>query len=301
MILAVALALLSAIAFGVSDFFGGLAAMRLRVVPATAIIYLFSTLILAIMVVLGDGVWSTASVLTGSVAGLFAIIGFLTFYAALAIGPMSLASPLIAVLESVVPIAVAVARGERLTPWSWVAVGLAVASGILISVRRRPAPALVRVPTRTVVLSVIAGISLGLSIVSLDLAPDESGLTSGLVESAVGLIVLAPLLALPHAGARARYALSLLDGDEEPSRLTSPGRGRALGIAAGFLLGGANALLLLALGSGSLAVVSVLVNLYPLATIALSRAALNERMAPAQAFGVALALTATVLLALAQA
>ncbi|WP_203887108.1 EamA family transporter [Planotetraspora kaengkrachanensis] len=300
MILAVALALLSAIAFGVSDFLGGLAAMRLRVVPATAIIYLFSTFILAILVVLGDGEWSPASVLAGSAAGLLAIIGFLTFYAALALGPMSLASPLIAVLESVVPIAVAVARGERLTPWSWVAVTLAVASGILISVRRRSDPARVRVRTRTVVLSVVAGVSLGLSIVSLDLAPDESGLTSGLVESAVGLIVLAPLLALPAGGARARHALSLLDGDAVRARPPSPGAGRVPGIAAGVLLGGANALLLLALGSGSLAVVSVLVNLYPLATIALSRVALNERMAPAQALGVALALTATVLLAFAQ-
>ncbi|GAA1279899.1 hypothetical protein Psi02_73550 [Planotetraspora silvatica] len=300
MILGVSLALLSAIAFGVSDFLGGFAAMRLRVVPTTAIIYLLSTFILAIMVALSDGAWSSASVLSGSAAGVFAIVGFLMFYAALAIGPMSLVSPLIAVLESVVPIAVAIVRGERLTFWSWVAVCLAVASGILISAQRGAGPARIRVRVRTVVLSVVAGISLGLSIVSLDFAPTESGLTSGLVESAVGLIVLAPLLALSSGSVRVRYVLSLLDTDVDRTRLPSPGRSRALGVTAGVLLGTANALLLLALRSRSLAVVSVLVNLYPLATIVLSRAALKERMAPVQTLGVMLALAATVLLALAQ-
>jgi drug/metabolite transporter (DMT)-like permease len=117
----------------------------------------------------------------------------------------------------------------------------------------------------------------------------------------VGLIVLAPLLALSSGSVRVRYVLSLLDTDADQSRLPSPGRSRALGVTAGVLLGAANALLLLALRSGSLAVVSVLVNLYPLATIVLSRAALKERMSPVQTLGVMLALAATVLLALAQA
>lgn len=58
-------------------------------------------------------------------------------------------------------------------------------------------------------------------------------------------------------------------------------------------------MLLLALQSGSLAVVSVLVGLYPVGTILLARIVYGEKLTPVQIGGVVLAIAASVLLALA--
>ena len=114
MALAVILALGSALAYGVSDFLGGTAAARLRVIPTTILSYVTATVVLTILILVTGGVWSGAVLLWGSVAGVAAVVGFVTFYAAMAIGPMSLVSPLIAVLGSAVPVVAAVAFGEQL-------------------------------------------------------------------------------------------------------------------------------------------------------------------------------------------
>jgi drug/metabolite transporter (DMT)-like permease len=56
---------------------------------------------------------------------------------------------------------------------------------------------------------------------------------------------------------------------------------------------------MVALQSGNLAVVSVLIALYPLATIVLARIVMRERVSRLQLGGVALALVASVVLGLA--
>ncbi len=65
---------------------------------------------------------------------------------------------------------------------------------------------------------------------------------------------------------------------------------------AGALLGIGNILLVVALHSGNLAVVAVLMGLYPVGTVILARLVLKERMSLVQFFGVALAITAAILL-----
>ena len=68
---------------------------------------------------------------------------------------------------------------------------------------------------------------------------------------------------------------------------------------AGALLGIGNILLVIALHAGNLAVVAVLVSLYPLATVLLAWAVLKERISLIQFAGVALAITAAVMLGVA--
>jgi drug/metabolite transporter (DMT)-like permease len=86
--------------------------------------------------------------------------------------------------------------------------------------------------------------------------------------------------------------------------LRSPGVGRTLGTGGVRLamLGGvvdaiANSLLLLGVRLGDLSVMGVLTALYPAGTILLAATVLKERIAPVQWAGLALALVATVLLA----
>jgi drug/metabolite transporter (DMT)-like permease len=296
MILSVGLALTCALFYGVSDFFGGTAARRLRVMPSTAIIYGFGTVTLAIAVPLTPGTWSAGALIWGASGGVFAVVGLLTFYAAMAIGPMSLVSPLISVLGSLVPVAIAVALGQRLEMLAWVAVALALVSALLISVQRRSSNS--RVTTRTVVISLISGVTLGISLVSLDLAPRDSGLIPGLVALASGLAFIGAAAGLALIFRPVRSLVGRLDHVDARSDTLSLTQARVLAAIGGVMVGAADAFLLLALRSGSLAVVSVLIGLYPLATILLARITFKERMTPTQLVGVVLAITASAMLAL---
>lgn len=296
MLLTVLISAAAALSYGVSDFLGAVGARRLRVLPGTTITYLFAFATLAVVLALVGGEWSAAALGWGAVAGVAAIAGFLAFYAALAAGPMSLASPLIAVMGSLVPVVIAIVLGERLPVLAWIAVMLALIGGLAISVTRRRAGA--GIPRKTVVLSLLAGTLLGLSIVALDLAPLTAGATPAFVEIVVGLALLGLLLAASRLSAVVRRSLSILDEEQEGPEPTRA-RARVASAAGGVLLGLANWLILAGLQSGSLAVVSVLVGLYPVATIVLARLVYRERLTGLQSAGVVLAIAASVLLALA--
>jgi len=291
----VVFSLVTALSYGVSDFLGAVGARRLKVLPGTAVTYVFALLTLLVMLPLIGGAWSADTVLWGAIAGVSAILGFLAFYAALAAGPMSLASPLIAVIGSLVPVVIALLLGERLPVLAWIAIVLALAGGALISVTRGGAGS--GIPRKTVVLSVLAGVGLGGSIAALDRAPQDSGVTSAVVEITVGVALLGVLLLAVRLSARSRSALAMLDEEQEADRIPSQPRAWAASAVGGVLLGIANGVLLLALQSGSLAVVSVVVGLYPVATIILARVVYGEKLTPLQLGGVALAIAASVLLA----
>jgi drug/metabolite transporter (DMT)-like permease len=296
MIVSVVLALAGSLFYGVSDFFGGLSTRRLHVVPATTIIHVFATLALLAALPFVVVQWEAGAILWGAVAGVSAIIGLLTFYAALADGPMSLVAPLIAVVGAVVPVAFAVITGEQLPPQAWVAIVLALVSALLVSVTRSDAT--VRVRPRTVIVGVISGISLGAALIALDRAPESAGLATAVVEIIVGLCAMLILLALTRLSAPLRRFLAQFDHQPEGGPVVSVGRARLLAAIGGVLVGASNAFILFALQAGSLAVVSVLVSLYPLATIVLARFTLHERVSKVQLLGMGLALVASVMLAL---
>jgi len=172
--------LVASLAYGISDFLGAFAAIRLRVIPTTTMSYAAAVVVLAAAVVATGGVWSPGVWFWGSVAGLCAVVGFVTFYAAMSRGPMSLVSPLIAVLSAAVPIAAAVLLGETLPALAWVGVALALVAAMLIASQPRGAAGRLALPTG--ILSALAGVSLGCSLIALDRAPAESGLIAALVE-----------------------------------------------------------------------------------------------------------------------
>ena len=293
----VALSLITALTYGVSDFLGAVGARRLKVLLGTAVTYGFALLTLLVMLPSIGGAWSAETVLWGAVAGVSAIIGFLAFYAALAAGPMSLASPLIAVIGSLVPVVIALLLGERLPGLAWIAIVLALLGGALISVTRGGAKT--GIPRKTVVLSLLAGVGLGGSIAALDRAPQDSGVTAAVVEITVGVLLLGVLLIAARVSSRSRSALAMLDEEHAAELIPSRARAWAASAVGGVLLGISNGVLLLALQSGSLAVVSVIVGLYPVGTIILARIVYREKLTLVQLGGVALALAASVLLALA--
>ncbi|QDZ14610.1 DMT family transporter [Humibacter ginsenosidimutans] len=295
MLASIVLALISALSYGFSDFFAGRAAGRNGVVRTTLVVYLAATAAVALSLLFVAGRWSPTGMLWGGIAGVLAIGGFLGFYAAMAAGPMSLVSPLISVLESVVPVAVAIAFGERLPVLAWIAIGVAVVSTVVISMHGSENH--VRISARTVVICVLTGVALGGSIVAFDLTPADSGTTPALVELLVGLVLLLAVVGIARVSGAVRRTLAALDTEESHSDGISGHSALWMTVGGGILLGAANAMLALAMHWGALAVVSVIVGVYPLATIVLARVVLKERMSAVQLGGVALALAAIAVLA----
>jgi len=302
MILIVVLALTSSLAYGTSDFFGGVAARRLSVLPATLVNYVFGTAVIGLALLFGGFTWSADALIAGSAAAVFAVVGFITFYAALAIGPMSLLAPAIALVYAVVPVVAAVLLGEALRPLGWFAVALAIVATLLISVQ--PAGSPVRVTPAGIVLGLISGVFLGASIVALDAAPADSGLSPAFIEMAGGVLVLLLVTGLLRVLRLRPVWLAAAPADPAASAdgraLRNRVRRRAwlAAISAGVLLGTANALLMTALHLGNLAAVSVLSSLYPLTTVLLAAIVLRERVSRLQVGGIALAIVAAVLLSL---
>lgn len=283
--------------FGASDFFAGWAVRRLNVVKATTIAYAASGLVVVGALVFGGWTVSSGAIVSGAVSGVVALIGFVTGYAAMAIGPMSILSPAIALIEAVIPITVAFASGHSLRPIAWLAIGIGLTAIVLIAME--PSQRAIRITARAGVLAVVSGVSLGMSVVALNFSPRDSGLIPAVVEAGTGLVILLLILL---SGRRFGSRTGWLYGTPSPEAADGPAptpRGAwLLSAGAGILLGTGNAALLLALHGGSLAIVSVLASLYPLGTILLASLVLRERIVPRQATGIGLAVVATVMLSL---
>lgn len=233
------------------------------------------------MVVIGalavavGGTLSPAAALWGTLCGVSQGLGVWWFYAALGAGPISVVSPLTAVLAAGVPLAVGLALGER--PGAMAGIGSVLALAAVVLVSREATDQDVRPHrfTRQVAwLTVGAGIAFGLNFVFIDRAPAAAGLWPVffvMLSASVMLAVAAVLsgnFALPRG-----YPLKL-----------------ALGAAVVDVA--ANVAMLLALQAAMLSTTSVLMSLYPAVTVLLAIAVLRERVTAKQALGMVLAVVA---------
>ncbi len=300
--LVVALALGASLLYGASDFLGAFTARSLTVIKASTLIFLAGSIASALALPLVPWNYSNQALQAGVIAGVLGVLGMVTFYASLAIGPMSLLAPLIALIQTAIPVFVAATTGQNLQLLAWIAVGLALAATTLISVPARAAsgePVRERITARGGLLAVVSGVALGFSVVFLDTAPADSGAFPAVADIIVGLILLLPLFAVR----RFRTSDAWLSGSVGPASvgaalaLEAPRASTwVLSAIAGTLLGIGNILLVVALHSGNLAIVAVLVSLYPVGTVALARVVLKEQISVVQFLGVALAIVAAVLL-----
>ncbi|MCL2796016.1 MAG: DMT family transporter [Microbacteriaceae bacterium] len=307
MLFALAAAVFSALAFGASDFFGGIGAGRLGVARGTLLTFALATAVALIALPIAGGAFSGSALRWGLLAGVFEIAGMLAFYAALVAGPISLGAPLAGLADSAVPVIAAVALGQALSGLHWLGVGAALLSGILVSFRKEEGAGL---SVRALVLAIVGGVLLGALILSLDAAPSDSGLWPVAVAMVTGLAIIGVLVALGRVSrpvAKMMKALDaapndpLLEADEArlvPWPAASRLRRGLPSAAAGVLMGGANLTLLLALRGGPLAVVSVVANLYPVGTVLLAWLVARERLTAVQLTGVGLAIAASVLFAI---
>ena len=293
MLIVVVLARGAAAVYGASDFFGAFAARRIHLVTATLFNYAVATVVILLGVLVVGGAWSSSAALTGVVCGILAVFGLLAFYGVLAIGPMSLLSPLIALIQSIVPVAVAAATGQGLSLVGWVAIGIGIVAILLLA----PAPrrGQEHISLRGGLLAVASGLLLGASLIALDFAPKNSGIVPAMWEIVTGTVILAiAWLVLRLLGTRGP-ALSFLQPSPEAVRTLSSKRAWLAAAASGVLVAFADTFIVIALHLGNLAVVSVLISLYPVVTVILAATLLKERMTRLQFVAVGLVIAASLL------
>ncbi|MBO9579078.1 MAG: EamA family transporter [Microbacteriaceae bacterium] len=290
----------SALVFGTADFLGGLATKRIGAILSTAIAAAIGILLFLLLALALPGVWSWDAVGWGALSGVFGAAALGLLYACLAIGPMSILSPLTALVSAVVPLVWAVVGGERigLLGWFGLAIGL-VAVGLVGFV---PEQGVVRPSVRAVLMAVGSGIMIGANLIAIDRAPDDSGLipmVANRVANASIMFTIAGVLAVIWLVRRSRARSQHPPGATPLRRPRGVLRaGLRLAIVCGVVDAIANGSMLWGVRIGDLSVMAVLIALYPIGTILLARIVLKERIAPVQYAGLALAIAASALLAL---
>lgn len=282
----VLLGLSSALVYGAADFFGGIASTRIPAVKVVAGSGLIGLLVLIPASALTGGTWSNEVLLWGVLSGMAGSMGILTLYMALAIGPMSILSPLTAVMSAIVPLSWGLINGERLSLIGYAALGIALVAVVLVGFV--PEKGAVRPRLRGVLLAVLSGTLIGTLLILLDAAPDDAGLLPLTVNRMTHAVILWTIVGVMALASRSR----------QPSERPAWRRVIPLIVAAGLADSTANILMVTGFRLGDLSVVAVLTALYPAGTIALAAIVLRERIAPVQWVGLVLALTAAALLAL---
>ncbi|MHB1170996.1 MAG: EamA family transporter [Lacisediminihabitans sp.] len=290
--LPVVIGLVGALIFGAADFLGGIASKRISALRVTALGGASGLLILLLALPILGGTWSTQAVLLGALSGVSGAAAITLLYACLAIGPMSILSPLTAVVSALVPMLAGLIRGERLGPLGYLALALALVAVVLVGFV--PEKGAVRPSLKALGMAVASGTLIGIFLIVIDLTPHDSGLVPLVVNRAVNATIMFSVVGILGLLASRRGRRG-----ETGQRVSTGWRsGLLLAVSGGVIDAIANTFLLLGLRLGDLTIQSVLTALYPAGTIILAAVVLKERIAPVQVVGLVLALVAASMLAL---
>lgn len=276
--LAVALGACASICWGVADFLGGLRTRSLALAEVLVVSQLTALAAAAVVAFAAGEAPPLADLTPALVAGVCQLFGIAALYRALAIGTMSIVSPVSAGGAAVLPVIVGVATGER--PGALQYAGMAAALVGVVLATRGPAGGPATISREALGLAGLAALGFGGFFVAIDAAVEGAEpvwallatRASAAVILVVVLLVLRPGLRIAPADVPSLALIGLLD------------------VAA-------NGLIALGTDTGLISVVAVLGSLYPVATVVLARAVLGERLVPVQVAGVVAALAGVALLA----
>ncbi|PQM46930.1 hypothetical protein C1Y40_02893 [Mycobacterium talmoniae] len=270
---------MSAANFGVSDFVGGLASRRVVALRVVLVSTPVAMVLLGVLAVVEGGPITAEAVIWGALGGISQALGIWWFYAALGSGPIAVVSPLSAVVDAAVPVGVGVALGERPGPLATAGIVLALVSVVLISREATDEDVKPHRFTRKVAwLTIGSGLALGLNFVFIDQTPMESRLWPLLFARAAASVMVVVVAAVSRN-------LQIPSGT--PLRLA---------LLAALLDTVANVTMLLALHVALLSLASVLIALYPAATVVLAIVVLRERVHRWQVVGMVLAMIAVAMI-----
>jgi drug/metabolite transporter (DMT)-like permease len=275
--LGIALGLGSSVAWGISDFLGGLQSRRISALSVLLVSQPVG-LVLALVVALafGGDPLRTKDVAIAVGAGAVAVLALGAFYRAMALGSVSVVAT-IGALGVLVPIAAGLAQGEQ--PAAIQGVGAVAGIAGVVLVAREPDPEWRTAGRTSVGLAALAALGFGTFFLGLDASSGaQPAWTIVAVRcGGVGTLLIAAAFVRPSM----RIERALL-----PALL-----------AIGCLDVLANSLFAVATNHGLLSLVAVAGSLYSAVTVLLARVVLGERLARIQRAGVVVALIGVALIA----
>lgn len=286
--LAVIFGFSGALVFGCADFLGGIASRRLNPYLVTGLAGVSGFVGISIVTALSGGQYSIEAVAWGALSGLAGSLAIVMLYSALAIGPMSILSPLGALVSATVPVAWAAATGTQLSSLAYIAIALALVAIVLVGFV--PEQNAVRPSMRGLTLAVGSGLGIGLFMICIDQVPAGAGLIPLVANRAVTTLMLAAII-----------GVMMIRGTKTSSTADSALSWRGafwIALGTGLVDATANALLIFGFQTGELSVMSVLGAMYPAGTVVLAAVFLKERVAPWQAIGLVMAIVSAGMLAL---
>lgn len=272
----VALALCSAVAYGVSDFAGGVLSRRASVWAVSATSQATAAVIAVSMVAATGGRPRPVDLAWGLVGGCAGAAGSVLIHRGLAAGRMTVVAPVSAVTAAAVPVVAGLGQGDRPGALQLGAVALVLPAVWFVS---GGAQLRARSPVEAAD-GLVAGLAFGVQFTALGQVPASAGLMPLAVSQVVAVVAIIVTATVVAPGAWVPR--------------TRPAR---LGAVAGVLAGVATLAFQLAAQNGLLTVAGVLTALYPAVTVVMAATALRERIAPPQRVGLALAAATVTLVA----
>jgi drug/metabolite transporter (DMT)-like permease len=267
------LALASALAYGASDFVGGVGSRRHSPWQIALVGQLAGALVMVAAGLAVPGSPTIADFAWAAVAGVGSATGGIALYRGLARGRMGLVAPISGVGAALLPLLAGV---PGLVVW----LGIVAAMPGIWLVSRGPASGPRSDTRRSVVDGAVAGAGFGVLFIALAQISDDAGLL--------------PLAANQLVGAVLTLAAAAALKQEWRPTADVLGWGSAAGV-----LGSLGTLsFLLASGTTDLAVTGVLASLYPAVTVLLAAGLLHERVSLGQRAGIGLCTLAVAAMAL---
>lgn len=266
--MAILLALVAALSYGISDFIGGVVSRRSSAWPVAVLGALTSGICCALAALVVPGEPSTADFGWAVLAGLGSGVGVGFLYRGFAGGRISVVAPVSAVGAALVPVVVGLVTGER--PGALTLVGLVVAAPAIWLVASVQDDATDASTSSGLVDGVLAGLGFGSLFALLGQVPEGAGFWP----TAVVQLVSVPVLMVLATALRTPWL--------PQSRVTW------WAVAAGPFSAVANLLFLVSTQRGLLTVSSVLTSLYPASTVLLAVVFLRESVDRRQSAGLLL-------------
>jgi len=270
------LSLCSAIAYGLSDFVGGVLSRRASVWAVAATSQATAAVLALGLIATNVGEPRAGDLLWGGLAGIGSGAGNVFIYRGLAGGRMAVVAPLSALAAAGVPVLVGLFGGERPGALPMVGVLTALPAIWLVS---NGGSGLRDASRADVVNGLLAGLGFGAQFSALGQVREQAGLTPLAVSQVVSVVAIV-------------MGAVVLSGSWLPRDRFS-----RLGAVAGLLAGIATVCFQLAVRYGLLSLAAVVTSLYPAVTVLLAALILRERIGRAQGVGLALALMAIALIA----
>jgi drug/metabolite transporter (DMT)-like permease len=273
---AVLLALVTALTYGVANYLGPLLNRRL---PLGGVLVIGQAAALTgalVLYAVRGGSTDRTGVLLGLLAGVINGAALASFYTAAARGPISIVAP-IGSTGAIVPVVVSMLQGERPSALQLVGIPVAILGVALAAARAAPQPD--ADPVAGVGLSLFSAALFG-SFLAVFAEASDHGSTRAVLDSRASLLVCTLIVV-----AAMRIPWRVAPREIAPTALP------------GLLLVTGTAAYGIATTKGLVSIVAVLATLSPVVTVALAVWLLHERLIGRQRAGVVIALAGVVLLA----